>query len=448
MTKQVELPGAPILPDPDPHRYFEPETELMSRADLRALQEQKTLELVPYVYERSALYRTVWDKAGVHPRDIHSMDDFRERIPVITKDTIRWFRDTYGDPFGGLLCVEPDELTAIMSSSGTTGDPTYFPERFSRWSPMQTSYVRDLWEHGLRPGDHVVGTSGAFRGGGLPEFRLLGCTALALNAWMGGWEELLDAIEKYDVSAISLIGPVMGELERIAQHRDLTKTFASLKFATFAGEPLGSRMKATVQKEWGVRLVMWSSAGDTGTAWECREHDGYHLWEDTVVPESLDPVTRAAVPDNEVGELVVTDIDNLVAPLVRFGAEDLVRSSSEQCRCGRHHSRIWPLGRSGDVTVVQGRSVMPVEVWSAIEQHDETRAAVFQIVRPQREVDELQIRVGYNHARTTSLDELRERLAASVESHVGVSPIIELIEEGDLLARSTSAAKIPRIVKA
>jgi signal transduction protein with GAF and PtsI domain len=63
-------------------------------------------------------------------------------------------------------------------------------------------------------------------------------------------------------------------------------------------------------------------------------------------------------------------------------------------------------------------------------------------VRPEREVDKLHIRVGYNRERTTNLDELVERLSSSVQERVEVSPTVELIEEGVLLARSISAAKI------
>ena len=432
----------------DDERYFEPEVELLPRDELDRLQEEKILELVPYVYERSALYRTTWEAAGVHPRDIRSMADFHERIPFITKDTVRQWRDEKGDPFGGLLCVDPADLTAIMSSSGTTGDATFFPERFDRWAPLGTGYVRDLWEHGLRPGDHTVITPGTFRGSAADDVRQLGCVPHAINAWFGGWEDVLDTVEKYDVRYLQPMGPLMGELERIAEHRDMRKALAPVKFASFAGEPLGIRMQERFRDEWDTRLAMWTSAGDTGTSWQCREHNGYHLWEDTVVVEDLDPEGRAPVTEGDVGELVVTDIDNLVAPLIRYRAEDLVRLDRGTCGCGRTHVRQWPVGRAGDLTVVQGRSVMPMEIWAVVERFDETRSALFQIVRPQRELDDLRIRIGYAPERTRSLDDLDQRLSAAIEEAVGVDPQLEFVEEQQIIARASSAAKIPRIVKA
>ena len=59
----------------------------MPGAELTKLQTERTLNLVPYAYERSAFYREVWDAAGVRPGDIRDLDDFARRIPTITRET-------------------------------------------------------------------------------------------------------------------------------------------------------------------------------------------------------------------------------------------------------------------------------------------------------------------------------------------------------------------------
>jgi phenylacetate-CoA ligase len=426
---------------------FEPEIEAMPRPELERLQEERILELVPYAYERSAFYREVWDEAGVKPSDIKSIADFKERIPFINKDMVRDFRERHGDSYGGLLCVDPGELTAIGSSSGTTGDPTFFSEKFDQWMPLMVGWLRAMWEHGLRPGDHAITGSATFRGASGHEHRLLGVIPIALDSWFGEWNAVLDAITQYDVRQVHVLGPLLSELERISHQRDMREALAPLKFMTFAGEPMGSRMQRTIREDWDTELVLWTSAGDTGTAWECKQHDGYHLYEDTVFVEDLNPLGPEPVAEGDVGELVTTDLDNNIAPLIRFRAEDLVRVSRQACGCGRTHARMWPLGRAGDETIVQGRSVMPLEVWAVIEQFDETRSALFQIVRPHREVDVLHLRVGYASEQTASADELRERLSAAVFEAIEVTPTLELVEERELAARTSSAAKIPRIAK-
>lgn len=427
-------------------RYFEPDIELLSRLELDVLQWDRLRDLLPVVYDRSALIRRRWESVGVHPRDITSLADFCAKAPFMTKDDVRDFRDETNDPFGGLLCVPRSELTAIMSSSGTSGDPTFFAERFERWSPLQTGRVRDLWEHGLRPGDAAIPAPNAIRGASAHDIRLLGAVPVMVNSGSGNWRRVLTAIERYDVRYVVMLGPIMSEINTLSDELDMRRALAPLKFASFAGEPLGSRMQAKIRTEWGTALAMWTSAGDTGTAWECREHNGYHLWEDTVFPECLRPDGSEPVPDGEVGELVVTDLDNAVAPLVRYRSGDLVRMTHTRCACGRSHARIWPLGRIADLTKVGGKPVTPIEIWEVIEREDETRSALFQIVRSAPDCDELRIRIGYAPDRTADIGDLRERIMFGVEKSVGIVPTLEMVEEQEIVSQTSSVAKIPRIV--
>jgi phenylacetate-CoA ligase len=433
------------MPD---ERYLEPEAETMSREGLDALQAEKLLELVGYAYEHSQLYRQLWQDNGVHPRDITSVADFRQRVPFISKDMVREFRDRTGDPFGGLLCVDPDDLQTVTASSGTTGDATFFAEVWQGTpiAPLPASYLRPLWMMGLRPGDRTIMPPTTFRGQQDLQNSLLGLVTIYVNTWFGNWNEVIEAIREHQPAYVPLLSPNFVELDHLAQKYDLREVFAGLKAASFAGEPLGAAMRRKATEEWGLNLFVYASAGDTGTAWECDQHDGYHLWEDELFPEVVDPLGSGPVPDGEVGELVSTSIDNPAAPLIRYRTDDLVRMSRETCGCGRTHARIWVLGRKGDETVVQGRAILPGEIWAAVETQPETETGLFQIIRPQRELDELRLRVGYDESRTRNVGDLGDRLRAAVHDAVGVEPVIELEPEEAMLARG-SAAKIPRIAK-
>src|SRR5262249_24487530 len=98
--------------------FFDAEVETMPRAELEARQLERLREVVPVAYERAPLIREAWDAAKVRPSDIRTLDDFRERVPFIDKDAVRRFRDERGDPYGGLLCVDPADLTGVGSTSG------------------------------------------------------------------------------------------------------------------------------------------------------------------------------------------------------------------------------------------------------------------------------------------------------------------------------------------
>ncbi|MDT3441931.1 MULTISPECIES: phenylacetate--CoA ligase family protein [unclassified Pseudofrankia] len=431
--------------------YLEPDLETAPADRIESEQTKRLLEVVQLAHERSAFYREAWDSAGLRPDDVTSTADFRRLVPFMDKDAVRAFRDRTGDGFGGLLCVGPADLTTVTSSSGTTGDPTFFSEVWPglACAPLPAGYLRALWMMGARPGDRVLCNAAIFRGWIEDAFRALGLVPLLVDTWMGNWGEVLRVVEQHRPVYAQLMSPNLVELEHLAARHDLRKLFDSFKAVSFAGEPLGARMRARLSTEWGLDVFVYTSAGDTGLAWECSEHDGYHLWWDEVLLEVVDPATGQRVAEGEVGEMVVTALDNDVAPLIRYRTGDLVRHSTATCPCGRTSPRVWVLGRGGDETVVAGRAVLPQEVWTAVERVDETQTGLFQIIRPTREVERLRLRVGYDASREVDLDGLAGRLAASVADVVRLP--VELVdialETEEALLRRGSAAKVPRVAK-
>ncbi|HVU91040.1 MAG TPA: phenylacetate--CoA ligase, partial [Jatrophihabitans sp.] len=68
--------------------------ERASVDELRALQLTRLRESVRHAYDNVAHYRRAFDRAGVHPDDVTSLDDLA-RLPFTTKADLR---DNY--PFG------------------------------------------------------------------------------------------------------------------------------------------------------------------------------------------------------------------------------------------------------------------------------------------------------------------------------------------------------------
>lgn len=450
MTADISVETAPSTsakPDHD-RRFLEPEIETASREQITALQEARILELVPYVWERSPFYRELWSSAGVKPEDIRSLDDFTAKIPTFCKDDIKAYRARTNDPFGGLLCVDVSDLTSITSTSGTTGMPELIPEIWTVAPPLPTHYARNFWEMGLRPGDKVLMPPGSFRGYFDDFLHMMGMVPVYIDSWIGQGEQVLKAIERYRVDFVQLFLPTVLEFEKLEDRYDIKAMLSSLKGAAFAGMPLGKVLTEKVRDQWGVNLYMYTSAGDTGTAWEGQEHDGYVLWEDTVLAETLDTVTGAQVGDREIGELVATDLDNWAAPYIRFRSGDIVRITQEPAPSGRTHARMWVLGRTGDEMMVAGKPVMVMEVWQLVETVPELGDGIFQVVRHADSMDRLKMRAGYPPDRTGDLEELRQRATGVLEAGLGVPVDVELCPIDDLLATASSVAKFSRVVKA
>lgn len=417
----------------------------MPRSDLERLQEAKLLELLPWAYERSALVRETWRAAGVHPRDVRSLDDFRRRVPFVDKDAIRTFRDRHGDPYGGLLCVDEAELHAVQSTSGTTGDPTLVPEQWHYGG--RPPLARELHEMGVQPGDFVTCMLFTFRGPFYVAVHALGAVPVFLDHTPFEFSRLIDLSRELRPRALytlsSVLVTILGQMAP-SLGADLRDVFSSYRGVVIGGEPLGVRARRLVE-EWGIETFDHTSLGDVGAATECREHEGCHFWEDMALVEHLAPDGNEPVADGGRGELVVTALDNRVAPLVRYRSDDFVELTRRACACGRTHGRLRTLGRKGDETVVLGRSILPRDLLPVIESIDETSMGLFQIVRPAREVDRLRLRVGHDES-SASEAALKERVAAAVAAALGIVPELEIVPNAALL-RLGPPHKIPRVAK-
>ncbi|BBZ75496.1 phenylacetate--CoA ligase [Mycolicibacterium anyangense] len=449
MASQPHSGSAPVSVPASGERYFyEPEIETASREAIRAAQEKRILELVPYVWERSGFYRDLWSRSGVSPDDIQSLDDFYAKIPTFCKDDLKAYRERTGDPFAGILCVDRSELTSITSTSGTTSLPEFLPEIWEAAWPLPITSTRALWEMGVRPGDRALVAAGSFRGFWDDYYRMLGVTPVYIDCWIGEGERILNAIKRYQVGYFQMFMPTVMEFEALEAKYDIRDMLSSLKGAAFAGQPLSATLERKVRDEWGVNLFTWTSAGDTGGAWEGQEHNGYFVQEDTALLEVVDPVTGTPVGELETGEVVATDLDNNAAPYIRFRSEDLVKVTHQPAASGRTQMRIWVVGRAGDEMRIGGKSFVLKDIWDPVESLPECGDALFQVVRYAPEMDQLRIRIGYSPEKTADVDELRSRAAAVLERKLGVTSHVDLMPVDEILKTSSSVAKFPRTVKA
>ncbi len=428
-------------------RYFEPEIETMPREALRALQTDRLLPLLERAATYAPLYQELWKEEKVSVSGISSVEDFAAAIPLIDKDRLRSFRAATGDAYSGLLCLPERELTRVGFGSGTTGEPIYFPERYGARPYISQWTARDMWEMGLRPGEFLTWMGSTYRAPWFTCADAVGAMTLFCDHSPNELVPMIELSRQFGPTLLySLSSPLVVGLERLADAYDLADAFASYKATIFAGEKPSPRKRA-VLASWGFTEVFdMSAAGDMLSVFDCREHAGFHLWEDAVLAEVIDPETLAPAADGEVGELVVTALVNDVAPFIRYRSDDLVRWTSERCGCGRTHGRFEVLGRASDQVIVDGRSILPAEVTGLLERVPATSAGLFQVVRPRRELPRLTIRVGYAQAPGLSTALVRDEVRGLLETELGVTVEVDLISNDELLVLGPPH-KIPRVAK-
>ena len=134
--------------------------ETMPREGLEAIQLRRLQTTIDRIYATVPFYKKTYDKAGISPAAIKSLDDLR-RLPFTTKQDLR---DNY--PYD-MFAVPMDQVVRIHASSGTTGKPTvvgYTKRDISTWADLM---ARSFSAAGGTCGDiiHNAFGYGLFTGG-------------------------------------------------------------------------------------------------------------------------------------------------------------------------------------------------------------------------------------------------------------------------------------------
>ena len=101
------------------------------------------------------------------------------------------------------------------------------------------------------------------------------------------------------------------------------------------GETLSAALRARVRAAWGIDLFDCYGLTETLViAWECREHRGLHIDEDSVVLEVVNEADRV-LPHGVLGDSVlVTNLFNHTLPIVRYRVTDRMAIGDAPCLAG------------------------------------------------------------------------------------------------------------------
>ena len=102
--------------------------------------------------------------------------------------------------------------------------------------------------------------------------------------------------------------------------------------ADYAPENLINRFK----EKYNIKVFTHYGLTETGygCAVECEYLDGYHIRENDIYLEIVDPVTGIALQDDSIGEIVITVFNREAMPLIRYRTGDYGLYISKRCKCG------------------------------------------------------------------------------------------------------------------
>ncbi len=405
-----------------------------------------------YAYENSSFYRNKWDKAGIHPRDIRSLQDF-DNIPCVTKDEIR--RDQADHPpFGSNLCVPARELARIQGTSGTTGRPTAFGISRGDMERIAEAHARIMWGFGVRPDDTVFigsffslywGSWGALLGA-----ERIGATAFPFGAGVPGqsergieWMKEVKPTVFYGTPSYSLY------LAEKAREMGIDPRDFGFRILFFSGEP-GAGVPSTrkrIEEAYGGICIDSGSTAEMApwmTNGECAHRQGMHFWQDIVYTELVDRQTHRRVPYGQEGAIVYTHLERNSQPMIRFWAGDVAIWENAPCPCGRTYPRLprGIYGRADDMFVIRGENVYPSAIENVIRGiagfGDEFRI----VITREETMDEMIVQAERGQQTDPSIvPELKGLLSRELKKK-GLRAIVQLMEPGTLERTEFKAKRV------
>ncbi len=341
--------------------YIE-DTRNLEDATIKEMQDGLLRETLAYVSERSPYYRErlrgIVGRCGV--------DDIG-LLPVTRRDELQ--EDNWG-----LLCVDRKNIAEVVATTGTTGNPLFIAltagdmerlaENERRWFSVMGLGAESLVQIAVTMDNLFVAGMAYYKG-----LEALGAGIIRSGA--SNAKRQLELIVRLKPDVIIAVPSFMLKLSREAEKLGLKP--GSLKKALLIGETIrgadmvSNQLGRLVEEAWNIECFSTYGITEASVAFtECASHAGFHSHPDLVFTEVLDD-EGMAVPDGDIGELVVTTFKVEAMPLIRYATGDVCFKLEGPCDCGSAMPRIGPvIGRKAQKLKVKGTTVYPGAIENAL----------------------------------------------------------------------------------
>jgi len=418
--------------------------EYIEREELERLQLLRLRKNVKRVYENSPFYREMFKENGLGLSNFKSLRDL-SRIPFTTRQDLR---DNF--PYG-LLAVPLEEVVRLHTSTGTTGKPKAILFTQKDIEEASELIARSMRMTGAKKDDvfQNMMSYGLFTGGLIFHYGAERLGLLVIPAGAGNTERQIQLMRDFKTTVVHITPSYALYLADIMDDMELNpKDDFNLRIAYLGAEPYSEETRLKIENIFGVDAYNsygLSEMNGPGVAFECKEKEGMHLWEDNFIIEIINPSTGEVLKDGEEGELVLTSINREAMPILRYRTGDLTFVYPERCKCGRTHRRISRLkGRVDDMLTVRGINVFPSEIERILMSLPGIGRNYQIILEREKNLDKLMVKVEVKkelfNGSLDRLRELEEGVRKALKIELMLTPEVELVEPGSL-PRTTGKAK-------
>lgn len=361
------------------------QSQWLSAAQIRDLQERRLRRLVHHAYNHVGYYRELMDSAGLRPFDIRTLDDLA-KLPFLEKDHVR--ENLYFD----LLSDNHDKRKILkVTTSGSTGEPfVCFADQHQleirwaatlrslewtgyRWGDRQARLWHQTigmsWHQALRERLDAILSRRLF----IPAFELTNQNLV----------RFIEQLKRYKPALIDGYAESFNYIAHYVEQHSLEGIRP--KGIVSSAQALPTESREAIEKAFGARVFdKYGSREFSGIAYECDAHDGHHVVAENFIVEILKE-GRAARP-GELGEVVITDLTNFCMPFIRYRIGDLAVAvdNGTPCACGRGLPRIGAIeGRVQSIIMGANGAAIPGTFFAHLFKDYDFAVRQFQIQQEQ-----------------------------------------------------------------
>jgi phenylacetate-CoA ligase len=352
-----------------------------------------------------------------------------------------------------MLTVPLTDVVRLHGSSGTTGQSTvvFHTQRdLDAWT--------DLVARGLVMCDGTADdvfqnmmSYGLFTGGLGLHYGAERIGMLVIPAGSGNTRRQITLMQDFGTTIIHITPSYALHVASTMPAQGVDPHELRLRVGIFGAEPYSEETRQRLEELLdieGYNCYGLSEMNGPAVAFECREKNGLHVWEDCFIVELIDPDTGEQAEEGAEGELVFTTLNREAMPILRYRTRDLSAVVPGDCSCGRSHRRIRAIiGRTDDMLIIGGVNVFPSQVEAVLMRIPEV-GTNYQIVMSRAgELDRMTVRVELCsksfHGDIRELRTISQRVAHDLRDELVINPVVELLEPGTL---EPSMGKAQRVV--
>lgn len=383
----------------------------LSPVEIETMQQAAWMEAFRYAAAHSPFYREHFPRAGLSLRDPIPLTEIR-RIPPIDKTVV-------SENTAAFLCVPPNRIVDIVTTSGTTGEPLVWQLTESDVERLAHNEELSFTCAGFTDADRVllaVAMDRCFIAGQayFLGLRKLGCAVIRVGAATPVMH--LDMIRRLRPTAVVSVPSFLTHLASKAAEVKWDLTYSGIRKAVCIGEAVRENdfslncAGRLVKQNWGAEV--FSTYGVTELAaslCECESGGGGHLHPGLLFLEALDEAGDP-VPDGDVGELTATTFGVEAMPLIRYRTGDFAAIHRAPCRCGRNTLRIGPIvGRKHQKLKLKGTTIFPSALKTILDATPEIVSYAIIARREASRADAVEVKIECARDVTRVAAALRER---------------------------------------